>query len=280
MARTVESKHEKLAALQGAFRQYGTALVAYSGGVDSTLLLKVATDTLGRQNALGITSKSETLSEEEFREAMEIARQQDFNIQVIEYSELAVDGFATNTPQRCYYCKKELFGRLRELAEARHIAVIMDGCNYEDLDDYRPGIKAAHEAGVVSPLKECGLTKTEIRELACEMGLPNWNKPSCACLSSRFPYGTAITRERLKMVGDAEKFLAQLGLPQLRVRYHDAIARIEVPPDNLAFLLEPDVREAIIYKFKDVGFSYVALDLQGYRTGSMNETMLVDEYPS
>lgn len=276
----MESKREKLTALQGAFKQYGTALVAYSGGVDSTFLLKVATDTLGRENVLGVTSKSETLSEEEFRQAMEIAQQQNFNVQVIEYSELGIDGFANNTPQRCYYCKRELFGRLRQMADTHNIAVIMDGCNYDDLDDFRPGIKAAQEAGVVSPLKACGLTKAEIRELACEMGLPNWDKPSCACLSSRFPYGTAITRERLKMVGEAERFLTRLGLPQLRVRYHDAIARIEVPPDSLAFLLEPDVREAVLYKFRDVGFIYVALDLQGYRTGSMNETMFVDEYPS
>jgi uncharacterized protein len=277
---TVESKSEKLAALKEALKQYGTALVAYSGGVDSTFLLKVASDALGPKNVLGVTSKSETLSEEEFRQAMEIAHQQKFNVQVIEYSELAIDGFANNTPQRCYYCKKELFGRLRQLADTKNIAVVMDGCNYEDLDDYRPGINAAQEAGVVSPLKACGLTKPEIRELACEMGLANWNKPSCACLSSRIPYGTAITRERLKMVAEAEKFLAQLGLPQLRVRYHEAIARIEVSPDNLAFLLEPAVREAILYKFRDVGFTYVTLDLQGYRTGSMNETMFVDEYPS
>jgi len=276
----VESKREKLTALQGAFKQYGTALVAYSGGVDSTFLLKVATDTLGRENVLGVTSKSETLSEEEFRQAMEIAQRQNFNVQVIEYSELGIDGFANNTPQRCYFCKRELFGRLRQLADTQNITVIMDGCNYDDLDDFRPGVKAAQEAGVVSPLKACGLTKAEIRELACEMGLPNWDKPSCACLSSRFPYGTAITRERLKMVGEAERFLTRLGLPQLRVRYHDAIARIEVPPDSLAFLLEPDVREAVLYKFRDVGFTYVALDLQGYRTGSMNETMFVDEYPS
>ena len=274
------SKREKLTALQGTFKQYGTALVAYSGGVDSTFLLKVATDTLGREKVLGVTSKSETLSEEEFRQAMEIAQHQNFNVQVIEYSELGIDGFANNTPQRCYFCKRELFGRLRQMADTQNIAVIMDGCNYDDLDDFRPGIKAAQEAGVVSPLKACGLTKAEIRELACEMGLPNWDKPSCACLSSRFPYGTAITRERLKMVGEAERFLARLGLPQLRVRYHDAIARIEVPPDSLAFLLEPDVREAVLYKFRDVGFTYVALDLQGYRTGSMNETMFVDEYPS
>lgn len=276
----MEPKREKLAALQNSFKQYGTALVAYSGGVDSTFLLKVATDTLGRDNVLGVTSKSETLSEEEFRQAMATARQQNFNVHVIEYSELAVDGFANNTPLRCYYCKKELFGRLRQLADTSNIAVIMDGCNYDDQDDYRPGIKAAQEAGVVSPLKACGLTKTEIRELAREMGLPNWNKPSCACLSSRFPYGTAITRERLKMVGEAEKFLSQLGLPQLRVRYHDAIARIEVPPERLAFLLEPDIREAILCKFRDLGFTYVALDLQGYRTGSMNEAMLLEEYPS
>ncbi len=276
----MESKREKLTALQGTFKQYGTALVAYSGGVDSTFLLKVATDTLGRENVLGVTSKSETLSEEEFRQAMEIAQHQNFNVQVIEYSELGIDGFANNTPQRCYFCKRELFGRLRQMADTQNIAVIMDGCNYDDLDDFRPGIKAAQEAGVVSPLKACGLTKAEIRELACEMGLPNWDKPSCACLSSRFPYGTAITRERLKMVGEAERFLTRLGLPQLRVRYHDAIARIEVPPDSLAFLLEPDVREAVLYKFRDVGFTYVALDLQGYRTGSMNETMFVDEYPS
>ncbi len=276
----MESKREKLTALQGAFKQYGTALVAYSGGVDSTFLLKVATDTLGRENVLGVTSKSETLSEEEFRQAMEIAQRQNFNVQVIEYSELGIDGFANNTPQRCYFCKRELFGRLRQLADTQNITVIMDGCNYDDLDDFRPGVKAAQEAGVVSPLKACGLTKAEIRELACEMGLPNWDKPSCACLSSRFPYGTAITRERLKMVGEAERFLTRLGLPQLRVRYHDAIARIEVPPDSLAFLLEPDVREAVLYKFRDVGFTYVALDLQGYRTGSMNETMFVDEYPS
>jgi uncharacterized protein len=276
----VDAKREKLAALQNACKQYGTALVAYSGGVDSTFLLKVVTDTLGRENVLGVTSKNETLSEEEFRQAMETVRQQNFNVQVIEYSELAVEGFANNTPLRCYYCKKELFGRLRQLADANSIAVIMDGCNYDDQDDYRPGIKAAQEAGVLSPLKLCGLTKAEIRELAREMGLPNWNKPSCACLSSRFPYGTAITRERLKMVGEAEKFLLQLGLPQLRVRYHDAIARIEVPPERLAFLLEPDIREAILYKFRDLGFTYVALDLQGYRTGSMNEAMLLEEYPS
>jgi uncharacterized protein len=263
----------KLAQLQEKIRAYGSVLVAYSGGVDSTLLLKVATDTLGRDRALGVLCKSDVTSERELQEARALARENDFNLTVIEYSELDVAAFADNPPERCYLCKYELFKHLSAIAKEQKMGAVLDGASYEDLSDYRPGMRAARELEIESPLRDLGFTKDDIRALAKEMGLRNWNKPSEACLASRFPYGTAITRERLSAVGEAEEFLHELGLQTVRVRYHGDIARIEVAPADMALVARKDTRERVVSKMKSLGFVYVALDLEGYRTGSMNEPL-------
>jgi uncharacterized protein len=264
---------QKLKQLRNTLRSYGSALVAYSGGVDSTFLLKVATETLGRDKVLGVTARSESLTERAFDLACRIAREQDLPHEIIEYSELEIEGYANNPINRCYFCKSELFHRMRELADRRGLAVVVEGSNADDVGDFRPGMRAAAELGMRSPLRDVGLTKDEIRTLSREMGLPNWDRPSEACLASRFPYGERITHEKLNQVGEAENYIRGLGLRQVRVRHHGKVARIEVLPDDMARLLEPATRQALLVHFKKLGFHYITLDLQGYRTGSMNEPL-------
>ena len=265
----------KLDNLKNILKKYESIVVGYSGGVDSTFLLKIATDTLGKKNVLGVTAKSETYPKAEFEESQRIAEKFGFRVKVIESSELEIENFAQNDVNRCYYCKKELFSLLRKIADEEGLRNVADGSNMDDLNDYRPGMKAAKEIGVVSPLKEAGFTKQDIRDLSKKMGLPTWDKPSFACLSSRFPYGTTITKERVSMIDDAENFLRSLGIKQLRVRYHDDIARIEVLPDDFNLFLDKDTSKTIVEKFKKLGFKYITLDLQGYRTGSLNEGMKI-----
>ena len=253
-------------------RGLGRLAVAYSGGVDSTLLFHTAVETLGRENALGLLVSSETLTPSEFEEARTLAVERGWPIEILAYSELDIAGFRENAIDRCYTCKKELFGRLLELARRRGFETLADGSSHEDLtDDYRPGMRASRELGVVSPLLELGLRKDEIRALSHAAGLPNWNKPSAACLASRFPYGTPITREGLDQVARGEALLRAKGFSQVRVRWHESVARIEVLADEIPRLLDPALRNEIVRTFKEIGFRYATLDLQGYRTGSLNE---------
>ncbi len=266
---------EKYAQLQQQLKEMGGCVIAYSGGVDSSFLFAVAVQLLG-DRALGVTATSATYPERELREAESLARQLGGRQRTIVSEELDIPGFADNPTNRCYYCKAELFGKLRQIAAAEGLPYLLDGSNADDRSDFRPGRQAAAELQVRSPLDEVGLTKNEIRELSRMLQLPTAEKPSFACLSSRFPYGTTITREKLSQVGRAEDALRDLGLQQLRVRHHDTIARVELGPDEFLRAVGA-LRAEVIRVVKSVGYAYVALDLEGYRTGSMNETLQESE---
>jgi uncharacterized protein len=244
-------------------------VIGFSGGVDSTLLFAVAADVLGRR-ALAVTATSKTFPVRELNEACNLAEQIGGRHQVIISEELDIPEFRDNPRNRCYYCKKELFGKLRSIAEKEGLEQVLDGTNVDDAGDHRPGRMAADELQVRSPLEEAGFTKQDIRDLSLEMCLPTWDKPAFACLSSRFPYGTAITPERVTMVGVAEESLRGLGFRIVRVRYHGSVARIELGEQELE-LATGSMREAVVKSVKSAGFTYVAVDLQGYRTGAMNE---------
>jgi len=263
---------EKLDSLKEILRSLGSVAIAYSGGVDSTFLSRVAFDVLG-ENSMAITAKSETYPRSEFEEATRLAKEIGIRHEITVSEELDIPEFSANPVNRCYHCKKELFTKLKEIASEYGVQHVADGSNFDDLDDYRPGMQAVEELEVRSPLKEAGMTKDDIRELSKQMGLPTWDKPSFACLSSRFPYGNKITREKLTAVGEAEIFLKGLGIRQLRVRHHDKTARIEVTEDDMTILLQK--KEQIVKKLKELGYTYVTMDLQGYRTGSMNEVLPV-----
>lgn len=261
---------KKLESLKEIIKSLESTLVAYSGGVDSTFLAKVAYDVLSHKS-LAITIKTEVHPDWEFEEAIEMAKKLGFSHETINIKALTIPQFESNPPDRCYYCKKEILTILKQIAEKRGFRYVIEGSNMDDLKDHRPGMLALKEAGVRSPLKEAGLTKADIRELSKILNLPTWDKPSFACLASRFPYGTKITQENLKIVDEGESFLRSLGIRQLRLRHHGDIARIEVPENDIKIILEN--REHIIRKFKDIGYKYVSLDLQGYRTGSLNEVL-------
>ena len=244
--------------------------MAFSGGVDSTLVLKVAYDVLG-ENALGVTAVSPSLPQAELEEAIRLARWIGAPHRLLETHEIEDPNYARNPANRCYYCKAELHDTLQELAAREGFAYILDGTNLDDLGDFRPGQQAARERGVRSPLREASLTKQDVRALARYLGLPNWDKPAMACLSSRIPYGTPVTVEALRRIERAEQGLRELGFRQLRVRHHNNLARIEVPPRDFPRLLE--VRDEVVQRLKEAGYTYVTMDLAGFRSGSMNEML-------
>jgi uncharacterized protein len=249
-----------------------SVLVAFSGGVDSTFLLKVALETLGDQ-VLAVTARSEIHASRELQAAEEIARRLGANHIFIETHELADPVFTSNPPDRCYSCKRGLFLRLNQVAAEYSLTQIVDGSNYDDRSEYRPGRKAARECGVRSPLEEARLTKEDIRLLSQEMGLATWDKPAVPCLATRFPYGSEITVEGLRRVEKAEEFLYSLGAGQLRVRDHGTVARIEVGSDDIPLLLRDDVVVQVIHELTELGYRYVTLDLKGFRSGSMDEVL-------
>ena len=249
-------------------------IVAFSGGVDSTFLLKVAHDVLGN-NVIAVSARSSTFPQRELNEAVAFAEDQGIEHVIIDSEELEIEGFSGNPPNRCYLCKSELLGKIRAVADTHGIAHIAEGSNADDDGDYRPGMQAVREFNVLSPLRQVGLTKNEIRQLSQELGLPTWNKQSFACLSSRFPYGETITKERLQRIDLAEQFLLDNGFRQVRVRFHGNMARIETDEDGFQRLSDWELRRRIHSQFKAIGFDYVAMDLLGYRTGSMNETLAI-----
>jgi pyridinium-3,5-biscarboxylic acid mononucleotide sulfurtransferase len=265
--------HERYERLQQILREMGSLAIGYSGGVDSTLLLKVAVDLLGGR-VLAMIGRSATYPTREFEEATALASSIGARTIVVDTEETDVVKFRENPPDRCYYCKTELFGKLEVIARREGIPWIADGTIVDDTGDFRPGMRAKGEHQVRSPLLEAEMTKADVRELSRHLGLPTWDKPSFACLSSRFPYGTGITTENLTRVDRAETLLRDEGFRFLRVRFHDPqTARIEVGPQELSRILDDAVRSRIIDSFKNLGFTYVTLDLQGYRTGSMNEVL-------
>ncbi len=255
-------------------RRMGRVAVAFSSGVDSTLLLKAAVDALGDQ-VLAVTARSRSFPERENLEAAAFCRENGVEQVVVEVDQLSIEGFRDNPPDRCYICKKHLFTAMMEAAAERGFHVVAEGSNMDDLADYRPGLKAIAELGVRSPLRDAGFTKAQIRAISRDLGLPTWKKQSFACLATRFVYGEHITNEKLDRVDKAEQLLMDLGFGQLRVRIHGEegkLARIEVMPEEFDKLLH--LRDAITRKYREFGFDYVAMDLSGYRTGSMNEAIL------
>ena len=263
----------KFVRLQEIFQSMGKVLVAFSGGVDSTLLLKVAQDTIGNKNVLAVTALSPLYPERELAGVKKLIRTLGAKHRLIQSNELEIPGFSKNPSNRCYYCKSKLFKELLDLAKEEAIPFVVEGSTLDDDKDHRPGRLAIQELGIRSPLKEASFTKMEVRELSRALGLPTWDKPSFACLASRFPYGEEITEEGLKRVDEAEDFLFKLGFKQVRVRHYGDLARIEILKEEMERLMNGSLREKVVKRLREIGYTYVTLDLQGFRSGSMNEVL-------
>ena len=263
-------------ALCKRLREFGKVVVAFSSGVDSTFLLQSALDVLGNQ-VLAVTAQSRLFPKREFDEAVQFANEKGIEHVIIDFNAFNVDGLPSNPPDRCYRCKLALFSQIRRIADERDIVHVIEGSNADDMHDYRPGMRAIAELGILSPLRESGLTKQEIRRLSEERGLPTWNKPSAACLASRIPYGEEITVERLTMIEAAEQCLLSMGFRQVRVRLHGNLARIEMGELDFHRLLSGAMREEIYVRFRELGFAYISADLLGYRVGSMNEVLAAED---
>jgi uncharacterized protein len=266
-------KTTKTNTLEAIIRSRPKALVAFSGGVDSTLLLKVCADVLGPRNVTAVTGVSQTYTPEELRTARRVARGLGVRHVLIETDELACAAFAANPADRCYHCKRELFGKIAALAASLGLDAFYDASNVDDLSDYRPGRKATEELGVVSPLLQAGFTKKDVRALSRRLGLESWDKPANPCLASRVPYGTPITLETLDRIRAGEKFLRSLGFPVVRLRHHGELARIEVPPADLPRLTRPATARRVAARLRSIGYLWTAVDIEGYRMGSLNRAV-------
>lgn len=264
---------EKLQALKNYLRSLGSCVIAFSGGVDSTLLLKVASEVLG-DKCMAATIKSALIPSEELEEAKAFAQSLNVQYSVLEVDELATEGFKENPPNRCYLCKKAIFSRLLALAKEQGREYLCDGSNVDDEGDYRPGMQALAELGVLSPLRKAGLTKADIRALSKAYDLPTWNKPAYACLASRIPYGEIITREKLKLIEEAESYLHGLGFEQIRVRLHGNLVRLELVEEDYERIFAKELRKEISAKLKALGVDFVSVDLMPYKTGNMNQIIL------
>jgi uncharacterized protein len=263
---------EKLMNLKEILGSMDSVVVGFSGGVDSTFLLKIAKDVL-KDKVIAVTASSSTFPKREMNEAISFAKQNNIKHMIVKSEELDIEGFSKNPKDRCFYCKKELFSKFIDIAKENGYKYVLDGSNTDDTKDYRPGMRASKELGIRSPLLEANMSKEDIRMLSKKMNLPTWDKPSFACLSSRVPYGEEITKQKLNMIEDSEEFLLKLGFKQVRVRHHGDIARIEVAPKEREKLFNIEVMDKISDRLKEIGFKYVTLDLDGYRTGSMNEVL-------